>query len=185
MIYLNDLIKVYDNALDDDICDFLIDYFESNKDIQENVNCNRKPNFTQINLTENSKKSKNIEDVHQNILKVVLNYKEQYYNFVYSECFPESNAFEQFRIKRYMPDSNEAFDTHVDVKDYDSSRRFLSFLFYLNGVFDGGETIFQDLTIKPKKGNLVVFPPMWMFPHSGKEPLSNSKYILSTYLHYK
>jgi len=42
---LVDLIKVYDNALDDDICDFLIDYFESNEDIQENINCNRKPNF--------------------------------------------------------------------------------------------------------------------------------------------
>jgi hypothetical protein len=182
---LVDLIKVYDNALDYDICDFLIDYFESNEDIQENVSCNRKPNFVQINLTENSKKSKDIEDVHQNILKVILDYKKDYYDFVYPECFPESNAFEQFRIKRYIPDSNEAFDTHVDVKDYESSRRFLSFLFYLNDVDDGGKTCFKDLTIIPKKGKLVVFPPLWMYPHYGEEPKSNKKYILSTYLHYK
>lgn len=185
MDLLVDLIKVYDNALNDDICDFLVDYFESNEKLQERVQCDRKPNFTQINLTENKKDSRDIEDIHQNILKVVLNYKEQYYNFIYDECFPRTNAFEQFRLKRYIPNLNEAFDTHVDVTDHESSRRFLSFIFYLNGVVDGGETIFKEKIIRPEKGKLIIFPPLWMFPHYGKEPISNSKYILSTYLHYK
>jgi prolyl 4-hydroxylase len=185
MDHLVDLIKVYENALDGDICDFLIDYFETSKDFQEKVECNRKPNFTQINLTQHKNKSKDVEDIHQNILKVVLRYKEEYYTFIHKECFPESNSFEEFRIKRYIPNSNEAFDTHVDVKDYESSRRFLSFMFYLNDVDGGGKTCFKDLTIIPKKGKLVVFPPLWMYPHYGEEPKSNKKYILSTYLHYK
>lgn len=185
MIYLNDLIQIYDNAVKPDICEFLINFFENNEENQEKVKNDKKPNFTQINLTECSKKDKQIDNIHNDLIRIVLNYKKKYYNFVYSDCFPESNAFEYFRIKRYNLNSDEAFDTHVDVKDYETARRFLCFMIYLNDVEDGGETTFQDLTIKPKKGKLVVFPPMWMFPYCGKEPLSNSKYILSTYLHYK
>ena len=77
------------------------------------------------------------------------------------------------------------FDTHVDVMDYNSARRFLSFFWYLNDVEIGGETRFYNLEITPKKGTLVVFPPLWMFPHKGEPPLSGEKYLLSTYLHYK
>ena len=100
-------------------------------------------------------------------------------------CFPEQNNFEQFRIKRYNTDGNDAFDTHVDVSDYASARRFLSFMWYLNDVNEGGETIFDDLTIKPKTGTMIIFPPLWMYPHKGVAPISNTKYIMSTYLHYK
>lgn len=185
MDHLVDFIKVYDDALDFNICDYLIEFFESSEDIHQKVENDRKPNFTQINLTENVSISKDLEDIHQNIIQTVFRYKRLYYEFVYDECFPKSHAFEQFRLKRYNPNSNEAFDTHVDVIDYESSRRFLSFLFYLNNVEEGGNTIFKDLDITPKKGRLVVFPPLWMFPHYGKDPISNSKYILSTYLHYK
>jgi hypothetical protein len=61
---------------------------------------------------------------------------------------------------------------------------------YLNDVDEGGETEFESdennlFTVKPKCGRIVVFPPMWTFPHRGKKPISNPKYILSTYLHYK
>jgi hypothetical protein len=65
-----------------------------------------------------------------------------------------------------------------------TSRRFISFFWYLNDVAEGGETEFVDLTIKPEAGKLVIFPPLWMFPHKGNPPISNEKYLLSTYLHY-
>lgn len=182
---LVDFIKIYDNALDKSICDILIQVFENNNIHQEVVENERKPNFKQLNLTRLNNISDDFTNIHQSVLKVVLDYKKKYYDFVYKECFPSTNAFEQIRIKKYEPNKNEAFDTHVDVNDYETSRRFLSFIFYLNDVNDGGETMFKDLTIEPRQGRLVMFPPLWMFPHCGKEPLSNSKYILSTYLHYK
>ena len=65
-----------------------------------------------------------------------------------------------------------------------SCSRFLSFLWYLNDVNDGGHTIFNDMKIDARKGRLVIFPPMWMFPHMGEEPISNTKYIMSSYLRY-
>lgn len=185
MDHLVDLIRVYDNALDPNICEYLIDLFESRPNLHERLDNNRKPSFTQINFTEISEESSDIKDAHSIVLKTVFKYKKDYYSFIDERCFPESHAFEQFRIKKYNADGNDAFDTHVDVTDYDSSRRFLSFLFYLNDVDEGGETVFKETTINPKTGKLVVFPPLWMYPHYGKEPVSNTKYILSTYLHYK
>jgi hypothetical protein len=58
-------------------------------------------------------------------------------------------------------------------------------MWYLNDVEEGGETVFEGFIIKPKIGSMLVFPPLWLFPHRGNPPISNTKYILSTYLHYK
>lgn len=185
MIDLNDLIKVYDNALESNVCDFLVNFFETNKDKQELVQNDRNPNFTQLNLTENCKISPEVNNVHNFLISKVFEYKRKYYEFIDDRCFPETHNFEQFRIKKYNPGGNDLFDTHVDVLDYNTARRFLSFLFYLNNVDDGGETVFTNLKIKPKMGSLLVFPPMWMFPHRGEPPISNTKYIMSVYLHYR
>lgn len=185
VIELNDLIKVYDNVLSKDVCDSLISFFEENKDKHEKIDNDKCPSFTQINFTENHKVDNNIEELHKKVLSKVLEHKKLYYEYIDSRCFPEKNSFEQFRIKKYLNNKEELFDTHVDVKDYSSARRYLSFLFYLNDVEKGGETIFTGMEIKPKVGRLLVFPPLWMYPHKGCIPISNEKYIMSTYLHYK
>ncbi|NBV27499.1 2OG-Fe(II) oxygenase [bacterium] len=185
MVKLSDLIKVYDNSLEPKVCVELVNIFENLKELHERIENNKKPNFTQLNLTEVSKNDKKINSIHQLLIKKTFEYKKDYYNFIDERCFPLENTFEQFRIKKYLNDGNDTFDCHVDVTDYASARRFLSFMWYLNDVEDGGETIFNNLSIKPETGKLIVFPPLWMFPHIGKPPLSNNKYILSTYLHYK
>lgn len=185
VIKLNNFIHVYDNVLDSSTCEFLIELFESNTEEQERVEQNKIPNFTQFNLTKNSELSDKVKNTHNFLISKVFEYKKKYYEFVDSRCFPESHAFEQFRIKKYSNDGNDMFDTHVDVTDYESSRRFLSFIWYLNDVDEGGETVFSDFEIRPKTGRMVVFPPLWMFPHKGNAPISKEKYIMSTYLHYK
>ena len=185
MVELSDLIRVYDNAIENGVCEKLIEIFESLKDKHERIDNERKPNFTQLNLTEIHQQSEEISRIHQILIKKTLEYKKDYYTFIDEKYFPQTNAFEQFRIKRYLNDGNDAFDCHVDVMDHPSARRFLSFFWYLNTVDEGGETVFNDLVIKPEVGKLIVFPPMWMFPHYGKSPVSNNKYIISTYLHYK
>lgn len=185
MVDLNDLIQVYDNALDQEICDFLIQFFDGQPQLHERIENNNKPNFTQLNLTENCKISRDVNLIHNEILKNVYTYRDKYYEFVDKRVFPDQHQFEQFRIKKYNPNGTDMFDTHVDVQDHASARRYLSFMWYLNDVDKGGNTVFNELTIEPKKGKLVVFPPLWMFPHKGEPPISGPKYILSGYLHYK
>jgi hypothetical protein len=184
-IDLNDLIRVYDNTLEPEICDLLIQAFDNNPTNHEVIDNNKKPAFTQLNLTELSKSSESIDSIHKFIISKTFEYKNKYYELTDPRVFPESHNFEYYRIKKYDTSGEQLFDTHVDVMDHESSRRFLSFLFYLNDVETGGETLFTDLTIQPKCGRLVVFPPLWMYPHKGCPPVSNEKYILTTYLHYK
>ena len=53
-IELNDFIHVHDNVLESSICNSLIEIFESHSDKQQRVEQDKRPNFTQFNLTENS-----------------------------------------------------------------------------------------------------------------------------------
>ena len=99
---------------------------------------------------------------------------------------PKNLYFEHFRVKRYKSEDADQFDTHVDVGSVSDECRYLSFMWYLNDVVDGGETEFAelDLKIQPEAGALIMFPPIWMFPHKGHLLNSGKKYLLSTYLLY-
>lgn len=182
---LKDLIHVYENALEVDVCNFLITLYEEVIDKHEKFDNNGKPNFTQFNFTENRELSPEINRVHNHIIHKVFEYRNKYYDFVDKRVFPDEHALEQFRIKKYETNGTDQFDTHVDVVEYGTARRYLSFLWYLNDVNDGGKTVFKEIEIQPKQGTLIMFPPMWMYPHRGEPPISNPKYIMSTYLHYK
>jgi len=182
---LRDFIQVYDNVFDSNICNFLIAVFEQFQDKHEIIDNKDKQTFTQFNLTENREIAQEVNQVHNILIQKTFEYKEKYYEFVDGRVFPQEHAFEQFRIKKYKNDGTDYFDTHVDVIDHATARRFLSFFWYLNDVNEGGETVFKDFSIKPKQGSLLVFPPLWMFPHKANPPVSNPKYLLHTYLHYK
>ena len=182
---LQDLIHIYENALEPDICNFLISLFDQVPDKHERHDNDGKPNFTQFNFTENRELTPEVSQVHNHIIKKIFEYRDKYYEFVDKRVFPEEHALEQFRIKKYEPNDVDQFDTHVDVVDYGTARRFLSFMWYLNDVESGGKTIFKDVQIQPKQGTLIMFPPLWMYPHKGECPISGTKYIMSAYLHYK
>lgn len=96
---------------------------------------------------------------------------------------PSRPKLEEIRIKHYRVGKDEKFQPHFDAIDQ-KSNRYLVFLWYLNDVAEGGETVFCDLNIQitPRIGRLLVFPPYWMFQHASLPPLSNDKYIVSTYL---
>lgn len=66
----------------------------------------------------------------------------------------------------------------------DALHRMLLFMFYLNDVDDGGETDFfyQDLSIKPKAGRMVIAPAYFTHTHRGNVPVSNDKYILTSWV---
>lgn len=96
---------------------------------------------------------------------------------------PPRPNLDDLRMKRYRAGSDDNFEPHFDSID-EKSRRYLVFLWYLNDVVDGGETHFVDLDLKiqARAGRLLMFPPYWMFQHAGLPPISNDKYIVSTYL---
>lgn len=96
---------------------------------------------------------------------------------------PPSPHIAELVIKRYRPGHDERFQLHFDSIN-EVANRYLVFLWYLNDVAEGGETRFPDIdvTVHPRAGRLLMFPPYWMYQHEAPPPRSGDKYILSTYL---
>ena len=59
-------------------------------------------------------------------------------------------------------------------------------MLYLNDVEEGGVTNFplQKKSVKPKCGTLVIWPAGFPYLHNGEMPISNNKYIITTWLEY-
>lgn len=62
--------------------------------------------------------------------------------------------------------------------------RSLLFMFYLNDVAVGGSTDFyyQQRSIQPQQGRMVIAPAYFTHTHRGTVPISNDKYILTSWI---
>lgn len=62
--------------------------------------------------------------------------------------------------------------------------RVLLWMFYLNDVDEGGTTDFfyQNVSIKPKMGRMVIAPAYFTHTHRGCAPISNEKFILTSWV---
>ena len=172
------MVKIYNNIIPDDICQKLIGIFEANVQHQHFINHDNCPCFTQLNLNQVSL------DTVRLLIPYLTDVYKRYRRDTNNYYSPPLEELEEFRIKKYNTSGDERFDEHVDVTDYDSSLRAVAFLFYLND--NDGDTVFSrhGLNIRPVSGKVIIFPPTWDYPHSGLPPKSNSKYIMSTYVHY-
>ena len=112
--------------------------------------------------------------------EVFFNYIDKYMkdSNVTERMFPQKFAFENFRLKRYMPNDIDEFDNHVDVGSIDSAPRFLVFFLYLDDN-EGGHTEFPqfNISVQPQTGRMLMFPPMWTHLHAGRKPIDKPKYI--------
>lgn len=187
---LSDYVKVYDDVFDKDTCNELIKLFDQETPLsspyvrksdfkwEQDYRC-----FNEMDITKVESFKPLLSMYYARVKQVCDHYKLS----VSSNFFPTKLVFEDARLKKYEANDYDQFGWHTDVGDKASSSRYLVMFTYLNDVEVGGETEFQsnfDFTVKPVCGRMIVFPPMWMFPHRGKKPVSEPKYILSTYLHY-
>jgi prolyl 4-hydroxylase len=177
---IQDFIKIYDNVFSEQYCNFLINYIDSGIDSRNAkfIDHELKPKFYEYVFEES---------MVQECISKLNPFLDKYVDQVEcDEWLPQNYTYEYPRVKKYRQNTTDQFDTHVDVGNYPSARRFLTFLIYLNTVDKGGETCFTgiDRFIRPKRGRMIVFPPLWMIPHRGNPTIGEDKYILSTYLHY-
>jgi len=183
---LSDYCVYIENHMPIKMCDDIVNLFESVSSDKRNKTFNKpsgNPRFTEFDITKESNLN---EELYRNICQYLVQAVEDYRTKVkfFSTWNTINLNFQNIRIKRYISEDAEQFDFHIDVANDINEGRYLSFQWYLNDVADGGETEFANFKIEPKKGTLLMFPPMWMFPHKGNSLNSGRKYILSTYLLY-
>ena len=94
--------------------------------------------------------------------------------------------YEDGNLKKYEPEINLHSDYkqfkkyHWDNDAFEIENRIITMIIYLNDVEKGGETTFKHINvdpIKPKKGNVLIFPSGPLFAHRGNNPISNTKHI--------
>ena len=95
---------------------------------------------------------------------------------------------EAFNFVKYLP--GKYFKIHGDHGPYYSCT--ISAVVYLNDDYDGGEIEFirQGLIVKPKAGDIILFPSNFVYEHASLEVKSGIKYsvvIMTDYndMHHK
>lgn len=112
---------------------------------------------------------------------------------LYPAEFPEDCYFYETKAIRYqdggylrqhrdnhLPVSIQESSAHGAIPGYygDSKRKIMTFVFYLNDDYEGGEISFPELGrhFKPKAGSVIMFPPHFL--HEAF-PVKGTKYILT------
>jgi hypothetical protein len=183
------------NSIPNEICDKIIEYFEGEEGrykgiTSEGLNEDVKKTMDFIIPNEDDEQTKwssiiNIltSQLQENIteymtsLKSHPNFISDNYRFLYAKYLTEDN----YQIQKYKKGEGR-YVYHEDGSiDWERQRyRVITFLWYLNDVVEGGETeILGDIIVKPERGKLLLFPACWTFPHRGKMPISNDKYIIT------
>lgn len=90
------------------------------------------------------------------------------------------HADEGFQILKYH--EGDFCNTHVDGEENFSHRK-VSGLFYLNDDYEGGEITFPkfNITIKPKKNSILLFPANYAYEHSASEVKKGKKICIVTW----
>lgn len=117
-------------------------------------------------------------------------------NFPYNDQFEHNlvvagkTSYPAFNIQKYDKQKGHYKGWHVEKDCLQTSNRAFVFILYLNDVLEGGETefLFQDgndfFKVKPQTGRLVIHPASWPYVHRGAMPISNDKYIVTTWLNF-
>lgn len=92
-----------------------------------------------------------------------------------------------YRLQRYTR-NHGYYRTHIDGAPWDNSGspgpRVLGVVMYLNDVEVGGSTYFpdHDIHVPAVAGSMSIFPTSWTHPHMGQTPLSEDKWMISTFM---
>ena len=168
--------------ISDEYCDLLRDKFDSDTNSHDQQN-HGPMRFSQINI--NKHWNQHVQPLTDIMSKYVSQYKHDC--SIVQHQWPDYFAWEELRLKRYLPNGKDEFRPHVDAVDRKSSIRFLAFFIYLDDNEQGGTHFPQMLNppISPcKKGSMLMFPSLWTHLHAGLKPIQKPKYILGSYLHF-
>ena len=127
------------------------------------------------------------EKMHRNFEQCVAQCFRQ---FIIPKYHCEFKDYDPVQFLGYPPGGH--YKEHNDSEHFDfktrkwvqSMKRDVSFLFYLNSEFGGGELEFMDLglTIKPKKGMMIAFPSYKEFAHKVHPVTWGHRYTLVSWV---
>jgi hypothetical protein len=181
---LEDYIYVVKNALSLNLCGEILNEFKSGDEWQNTV----------IGLGEVDKQTRNCETILISFPHVIQKNKDirhkldnaifdgaakciQEYNTKFSHCKIEEDS--GYELLKYPEGC--FYIQHVD--SFKARPRSVSCSFILNDDFEGGEFAFFDreLKYKLKKGDALMFPSNFMYPHEVMPVTKGTRYSIITW----
>jgi hypothetical protein len=192
---VEDFIYTYDNVIDPFICKKIIKLFDNERlktkgRILSGVDTEIKntTDFTLFHsLISKSVFYKDWSAIFKLLTKQINKYINKYIesvnesdNVLFKESVSNFLQFDSFMIQKYNKNEGK-YEYHNDSHYEMDRNRIITYIFYLNDVEIGGETEFNrgKFIVKPKCGKLALFPATWTYPHCGKMPISDDKYIIT------
>jgi len=179
-------IQIYENALSKEWCEKIIKIFNENENehtdgivgsgLNKTTKVTKEMYFNKMPLSVYDK------ELFDNLHSYLIKYGK--HNEIMSMLQADIDDT-GYQLQKYV--ANEGFykwhhDFSVKIRNNKLSNRIITYLWYLNDVQEGGETLFQNFKIKPKQGSLLLFPATWSYKHSGAMPISNDKYIITGWI---
>lgn len=170
-------IKVFENVLPHSLCDKLVAKFERDSRVQPDP----QPTYSTRDFIYTSDK----RDWYPLINEITLIEKRLTFEYFESLGAMIYDWFDDgYVLAKYKKgDICALHNDNQTTEEPGNGLRYATLIFFLNDVAEGGETHFpmQDIKIKPKKGNAVMFPAMLTHPHEVLAPNSD-RYIIQTWI---
>ena len=176
-----DFIFQHNAELDSTICERIIEIFEDNQNEHHSgvIGADRKvipsmKDCTQMDLSfsqHNLITDQTSRILRRSINKFVEKYQLGDHGFRISD---------EFNMQRYNP--GQAYHKlHCENSGGSYPLRFLAWMIYLNDVKDGGQTYFpnQNRKLKPRQGDVYLWPAIFTHRHQGLVSKTQTKYILT------
>ena len=198
--YLGDHIWSYPAALPKEICEDYIHMFERLHDCgmtysRESSILDKKDFASNIELMQDKKLMEDEGVVFDDEFHFRDNLVKYLLDTLKYECVPHycSNynlnmdkhvGIFQGKIQRTKPAGGYHTWHWEDTKD--QNQRVLAWAVFLNDVDEGGELefIYQSLRVKPKQGDIIIWPSAFTHTHRGNPPLTSTKYIGTGWIEY-
>ena len=182
---LEHFIHIENEAISSDFCDEIVREYENSDDwvpgtvndynIAQSRKCEAVYLSTDPVIEKNQEVRKNIDD---RLFRVVNDSLEKY--------MKNCNALDYINVKgdtgyillKY--NTGDYVREHVDT--WAAENRTLSCSMILNDEYDGGELAFFDgkYKLNPKKGDIVIFPSSFTYPHQVLPVTSGTRYAVIT-----
>lgn len=97
----------------------------------------------------------------------------------------EGTYYPCWQIQKYDKGVGHYNGWHTEENySYANAHRLYVVMFYLNDVAEGGQTefLYPEVGFQPKAGTFLCWPAGFPWVHKGSVPISNDKYICTTWL---
>lgn len=190
----NPLLYIIENNIEQELCEEIITRFNNDIRKQKGRIFKNKINIKVKNTLDlGISRLPDWNDIDRKLFNTLLNNIKKYENVLnlHNVVLPETLIGQGFQIQKYNKGIGEYkwhtdnLITHLELPDGSKRHmsRFLTFMWYLNDIEDGGETIFLDGKVKPKTGQFLFFPATWDQLHRASLPISDNKYIITGWLY--